>query len=87
MTTFTELQCFNKLLLDKLAKMEAQIKIQKQMLISKREDYDDLLEFVEEQQFLDYAFCCGKCYKWKSMSVLADDKGDYMVCEDCQGAD
>ena len=45
MTTFTELQCFNKLLLDKMKKMEEQLEQAKQyerLYLTKTEDYEGM---------------------------------------------
>jgi len=90
MTTFTELQCFNKLLLDKMKRMEEELNVLKKFKNEHLEDqqsYSRLLDFCEYHGFLEDAFCCDECNEWTHMDNYAHNESGSCdcayVCKDC----
>ena len=95
MTTFTELQCFNKLLLQKLEQTQkkneallADVKVWEGSFRQLRDRYDTLVDLMCRLGALDNVFQCNECNEWKHMDYHACNESvncDCMyVCEDCR---
>ena len=90
MTTFTQLQCFNKLLLEKL---EQTLKEKEVLMtvannhIALENKYLSLLNLLEHYGWSDDVFECCECGKWygNDESIIVDNDCDCgLVCEDCE---
>ncbi len=86
MATFTELQCFNKLLLQKIKRMEEHHKREMQERNSKIfNSYESLKELVLSASYgiePSYLQCCDLCHVWHNI-----DEDDDLLCvdeDDCE---
>ena len=87
MTTFTELQCFNKLLLDKMNRQEKEIKKLKEEQQRQKEIieiYDSLEIALNEHAgyWDDEIRVCAECEKYKGFDEMKEIDDEY-YCEDC----
>jgi len=90
MTTFTQLQCFNKLLLEKL---EQTLK-DKEGLMNVANDYtaladkySSLIDLLENHGGLDDLFECRECGKWyddHEVVIVDNDCDCGLVCQNCE---
>jgi hypothetical protein len=95
MSTFAELKCFNKLLLQKMKRMEEHHKRQMQERNSKIfNSYDSLRELVTNAEYgirSRHLHCCDICHVWYNLNDDDDfdnlkriyEDGDEYVCMDC----
>ena len=92
MATFTELQCFNKLLLQKIKRMEE--RHEREMLERNSKifnSYDSLYELVTSAEYgirSCYLQCCDLCHVWYNIDVDDDlicicEDGNEYVCKEC----
>ena len=91
MTTLPELQCFNQLLLKKLARIEKEneaLSSFENRYHSMRERYNSLVDLMSRMEALDDVFQCNQCHNWK-----LDDEAIYnesaccdcgWICRDCE---
>jgi len=74
MSTFSELQCFNKLLLEKMQRMEQR---HKEEMIQLQDTYDSLLEQTIMRGDNETVHYCEKCKMWFNSDYDNDCMGDY----------
>tara|TARA_Y100000310_G_scaffold336237_1_gene420253 strand:- start:689 stop:1288 length:600 start_codon:yes stop_codon:yes gene_type:complete len=91
MTTFSELQCFNKLLLEKLERTQKRLERAKQferLYNVKNENYNDLIECLDRYNLLEDVFCCNECNEWRHIDYNAFNESENcdcgFVCSDCR---
>ncbi len=91
MTTFTELQCFNKLLLKMLERTLKEKEVlmkEENIYLSLRVKYNSLIDLMTNMGGLDDVFECRQCCEWKhdDEAVMNDscncDCG--WICKDCE---
>jgi len=81
MSNFSELQCFNKLILEKMQRMQKKIeKLETENLIlsNREKSYDSLINCVD----LDDVNKCWECELWHERYYMYEI-GDTDVCEEC----
>ena len=98
MTTFTELQCFNKLLLKKLERTlkEKEVLMKETIVASSRENqylslrtkYRSLVRLMANVGALDDIFECRQCGEWQhDDEAVMNDSGNCdcgYICKDCE---
>ncbi len=91
MTTFSELQCFNKLLLEKLERTLKEKEVLMNRIIALKEKeikYDSLVDLMYKSEALDDFFCCNECNEWRHIDYNAINESENcdcgFVCEDCR---
>jgi len=95
MSTFAELKCFNKLLLNKMKRMEEhhkkQMEEQNKKYNKKQNSYESLCELVLNAPYGIESVnlhCCDLCHVWYNIDVdddlkcICEDGGEY-VCREC----
>jgi len=81
MSNFSELQCFNKLLLDKMQRMQKKIKkleTENLLLTNYAKEYNSLMDCVD----LDDVNKCWECELWHERCYMYEI-GETDVCEEC----
>jgi len=76
MANFAELSCFNKLLLDKMKRMEQKHKEEMKKL---QKLYDSLMEETIINGYCENVHYCDKCEEWFNSEYDDDCVGDYDV--------
>lgn len=87
MSTFTELKCFNHLLLQKMEEMKKEMEKQKKI-------YESLVEVAHTNNDGSPFGCeqCHNCQKWFDeddghLSIYIDEKDRFFYCQECYEKD